>query len=105
SADGRRVGVLHLPTQFFTTGSLIEGVIDLGCGQVPCFHISIWLESFEQPAAIKPTTRTTSPRASISIAELAVRSRQVHAEHHESCRFVHKLAFMLPVPIDAVSEF
>jgi hypothetical protein len=94
--SGRRVAVITLARPAYRLGETMSVVIDFADSRIPCYSVSMTLETSEK---VDPAIALRS-NASIYRA-----TKKVHASFADNALFARKLAFSPTIPPNATPEF
>ncbi|KAL7752785.1 Golgi membrane exchange factor (Ric1p-Rgp1p) subunit [Sorochytrium milnesiophthora] len=89
SKDDQRIGQLRFHKSIYRLGDNLGGVLDLSNGMLPCYHISLWLESEEV------VEHALSFKTASTVSKLSTRQ---WSELHENVQNTRRLPIALSIP-------
>ncbi|KAF2839535.1 Rgp1-domain-containing protein [Patellaria atrata CBS 101060] len=94
--SGRRVAVIMLARPAYRLGETISAVVDFTNADIPCYSVSLALETSER---VDPAIAL---RSASSIHRV---TRRIHASASENALFARRLSFSPTIPPNATPEF
>ncbi|KAJ1680365.1 Golgi membrane exchange factor (Ric1p-Rgp1p) subunit [Spiromyces aspiralis] len=87
SHQNQRIVTVWLPTCSYQLGEVVLGKLDFHATTLPCYRVSVWLESIETPgASYKSQIRHYPDQWGC----------RIHGEYHEYCRALNRVGFSIP---------
>ncbi|KAJ3299458.1 hypothetical protein HK104_008814 [Borealophlyctis nickersoniae] len=95
--NNEHVAKLLLLRNVYRLGEIVTGIIDFGNSSIPCFQVSMFLESTEQ---LEPSFSNNKTKQ-----QLQRMTRRVIAERHQYTLNTKRMAVSLSIPVGSTPEF